>query len=126
MTWTATADASTGDLISSATWNTLLGSAGNLEELKLHTHDGTNGDGSQSLGPLVLGDFTDAAAPAAPGSGKTRIYATSSRPRFRAGAAGTDTGLALIPDVQVFTSTDTWTNPTGAKWHRVIQFGAGF
>ena len=97
MVWTATADRATGFLIPASLWNEMLGASGNLEELKSHTHDGTDGDGATSLGPLVLGDFTDAAAPAAPGAGKSRIYATSGRPRTRAGAAGADSLIALDP-----------------------------
>lgn len=91
MAWTDGVDRATGDLITASIWNGHHGVTGNDMELKLHTHDGTNGDGSGSLGPLVLEDFTDAAAPAAPGAGKTRIYTTAGVLRFRAGAAGADT-----------------------------------
>lgn len=94
MAWTDGVTRATGDLILAADWNAYLGATGSLQGLKAHAHGGTTGEGSQSLGPLVLGDFTDAAAPAAPGAGKTRLYATAGRPAYRAGAAGADTPLA--------------------------------
>src|SRR3990167_5110179 len=94
MVWTATADRATGYLVPASLWNEMLGASGNLEELRVHTHDGTDGDGSASLAPLVLEDFTDAAAPAAPGAGKTRLSATSGRLQQRAGAAGATQVLA--------------------------------
>ena len=46
MTWTALQDRATGYLFTAANHNELLGASGNLEELKLHTHDGTNGAGA--------------------------------------------------------------------------------
>lgn len=97
MAWTDGVDRAVGFLITATHWNQLLGAAGSLMQLKSHAHGGTTGEGSQSLGPLVLEDFTDAAAAAAPGAGKTRIYATSGRVRFREGAAGTDKLLAKNP-----------------------------
>lgn len=97
MAWTDGVTRATGDLILAADWNAYLGATGSLMQLKSHVHGGTTGEGSQSLGPLVLGDFTDAAAAAAPGAGKTRVYATSGRMRFRDGAAGTDKLLAKNP-----------------------------
>lgn len=95
MAWTDGVDRATGDLITATIWNNHHGASGNDMELKLHTHDGTAGDGSSSLGPLVKADFTDAAAPAAPGAGKTRLYAVSGKLRYRAGAAGADSPVAV-------------------------------
>lgn len=97
MAWNDGVTRATGDLILAADWNAYLGATGSLMQLKSHAHGGTTGEGSQSLGPLVLEDFTDAAAPAAPGAGKTRLYATSGRVRFRDGAAGTDKLVAKNP-----------------------------
>lgn len=61
MTWTATADRATGYLVTAANYNEMLGSSGNIEELKLHTHDGTNGDGAElkrhSM-PTMIGDWS--------------------------------------------------------------------
>ena len=51
MTWTTTADRATGYLVTAAVWNENMGASGNSEELKLHTHDGTNGDGDDQLSP---------------------------------------------------------------------------
>lgn len=115
MAWTDGLDRATGFIVSAVNWNELLGAAGSLMQLKSHAHGGTTGEGSQSIGPLVQEDFTDAAAPVAPGAGKTRLYATSGRPRFRAGAAGAD--LALLTedmldakgDIITATAADAWT-----------------
>lgn len=98
MAWTDGVDLATGTLVTGTIWNNYNGAAGSLMVVKSHAHGGATGEGSQSIGPLVLEDFTDAAAPAAPGAGKTRIYSTSGRPRYRAGAAGADTGFATAAD----------------------------
>src|SRR5438270_138211 len=111
MSWTDGTDQPTGTLITASIWNNYNGTAGSLMVLKTHAHGGATGEGSQSLGPLVLEDFTDAAAPAAPGAGKTRIYSVSGQVRYRAGAAGADTALGASVDVQTFTGTGTWTKP---------------
>lgn len=93
MAWTDGTSRATGYLITAANWNDLLGASGSLMQLKSHAHGGTTGEGSTSIGALVLGDFTDAAAPAAPGAGKTRLYAVSGKFRLRAGASGVNTGI---------------------------------
>jgi hypothetical protein len=95
MAWTDGTDLATGTLVTGTIWNNYNGAAGSLMQLKGHAHGGVTGEGSQSLGPLVLGDFTDAAAPAAPGAGKTRVYTTAGVVRFRAGAAGADMVVGL-------------------------------
>jgi len=64
-----------------------------------HSHGGGGGDGTTTLGDLVKATLTDAAAPAAPGGGLTSIYAVSSRPHYRAGAAGADTELSDANDL---------------------------
>lgn len=97
MTWTATVDRTTGYLVTAAVWNENMGASGNSEELKLHTHDGTNGDGSASLGSLVKTDFTDATAPSAPGAGKTRLYSVAGEFRYRSGASGADSPFGASP-----------------------------
>lgn len=93
MAWTDGIDRAVNFIVTATIWNSLFGATGSLMQLKSHRHDGTVGEGSQSVGPLVLEDFTDAAAPAAPGAGKTRFYSVGGRLRWRAGAAGADTVL---------------------------------
>lgn len=117
MVWTATADRATGYLVPASLWNEMLGASGNLEELRVHTHDGTDGDGSTSLGPLVLGDFTDAAAPAAPGAGKTRIYSVAGVPSRRAGAAGVTRAIANDADLDL---ADVTTNDVSTAKHGLV------
>lgn len=97
MAWTALVNRAVGFLVTATNWNELLGASGNLEMLKLHKHSGADGDGDDEIGPLALADLSDAAAPSAPGAGKTRVYATSGRPRYRDGAAGTDKAIANDP-----------------------------
>lgn len=55
---------------------------------------------------------TDAAAPAAPGAGLTRIYATSGKLRYRAGAAGADTDVAAQTVGQASVTTGETTTST--------------
>lgn len=115
MAWNDGVDRATGYIVSSTNWNDLLGAAGSLMQLKSHAHGGVTGEGSQSIGPLVLGDFTDAAAPAAPGPGRTRLYATTGRPRYRAGAAGTDRALITDDTTAAGDLAGTYPSPTVAK-----------
>ncbi len=84
MAWTVPADRATGDVVTAAQWNLLLGTTSDLSFLGTHVHSGASGDGGSSLGPLVLSDFTDAAAPSAPSSGRTRLYSISGRMGARA------------------------------------------
>ena len=81
----------TGDLITPTIWNQDV--RANWQAFEAHGHDGTSGGGASALGPLSYVDFTDAVAPAAPGVGKTRLYAVSGKPRFRASSTGNDTPL---------------------------------
>jgi hypothetical protein len=115
MAWTDGIDRATNYIISAINWNDLLGAAGSLMQLKSHRHGGTTGEGSQSIGPLVLEDFTDATAPAAPGAGLTRLYGVSGKPRFRAGAAGADTALIDSATTAAGDLAGTYPNPTVAK-----------
>lgn len=61
-----------------------------FEALGQHKHTGAPGDGSADMGPLAMVTMTDAAAPNAPGAGKTVIYTRAGRLRYRAGAAGSE------------------------------------
>src|SRR3990167_5940201 len=109
MAWTDGVNRATLDLITAADWNTYVGASGSLQQLKSHAHGGTTGEGSQSLGALVLADFTTAAAPAAPGAAKGRYYVvTSDRPGFRSGAAGAAETLATLETAATFTAIQTF------------------
>ena len=81
----------TGDLITPAIWNQDV--RDNWIVYETHGHGGTTASGGAALGNLTHVTYTDAAAPAAPGAGLTRLYGTSGEVRFRAGAAGADTPL---------------------------------
>lgn len=96
MAWSAPRTWAVGEILTAANMNTFV--RDNQLELSTHVHDGSAGEGSSSLGPLVQADFTDAAAPAAPGAGKTRLYSVSGRMRSRAGAAGVDSQLVSALD----------------------------
>lgn len=115
MSWTDGVTRATGDIVTATDWNNYLGAAGSLMQLKSHAHGGTTGEGSTSLGPLVLEDFTDAAAPAAPGASKTRVYTVSGKPRYRAGAAGADRQIITDESTASGDLAGTYPSPTVAK-----------
>jgi hypothetical protein len=92
MVWTAARTWAVGEMTTAPLLNQHM--RDNFIAVDQHVHGGSAGDGGTSLGSLVKATLTDAAAPAAPGAGKTAIYAVSSRPHFRAGAGGADTTLA--------------------------------
>ncbi|MBI4496319.1 MAG: hypothetical protein HY689_00235 [Chloroflexi bacterium] len=108
--WTAGADRATGFVVTSAVWNSYMGTAGNFEFLSVHDHSGAAGQGAGTITPYQA-TFTDISAPAAPGAGKTAIYTVSGVPHYRAGTAGADTVLADLTSAQTFTNK-TLTTPT--------------
>ena len=109
MSWTDGLDRAEGTLITTTIWNSYLGTSGSLMQLKSHSHGGTTGEGSTSLGPLVLADFTTAAAPAAPGASKGRFYVvTGDRPGFRSGAAGAAEVLSTLSATETHTGAKTF------------------
>lgn len=85
----------------------------NFLALDQHGHSGSAGDGGTTLGDLTKETFTDAAAPDAPGAGKTVVYTVSGRPTYRAGGAGASVQLADADDLhaQVHASAH---EPSGA------------
>ena len=97
MVWTAPRTWAVGDVVTAALLNLHLRD----ESLAVdqHGHDGSAGDGDTTMGDLVKTTFTDAAAPAAPGAGKTAVYAVSGRPHYRAGAGGSDTEISDANDL---------------------------
>ena len=97
MVWTAPRTWVTDEIVTKALFNAEI--RDNFIVVDQHGHSGAAGDGGTSLGSLVKETFTDAAAPAAPGAGKTVVYAVSGRPRYRTGAAGADTQLADASDL---------------------------
>lgn len=116
MAWTGGVTRATGDIVTAAIWNAHMGAAGDLDVLSTHVHTGAAGNGGSSLGPLVLADFTTAAAPAAPGASKGRFYVvTSDRPGFRSGAAGSAEVLVTRDATETLTSK-TLTAPTIADF----------
>jgi hypothetical protein len=86
MAWTAPIVYVVGTMVTHATLNAHL--RDNLKELGLHRHSGGSGSGSAALGSLTMVTFIDAAAPAAPGAGLTRVFSTGTTVGIRSGAAG--------------------------------------
>ena len=111
MAWTTPRDYVTDEILTAAILN--VDHRDNLNALSTHAHSGAAGNGSSTLGNLVKGTFTDASAPAAPGSGLTAIYTVSGRPHYRAGASGSDTALAILTDVHAQTHASAH-QPSGA------------
>ena len=75
MVWTAPRTWVAGEVVAAADLNTDL--RDNLNELSAHTHSGGSGSGSSALSNLTWEDFSQQAAPAAPGGTLTRIFATT-------------------------------------------------
>jgi hypothetical protein len=111
MAWTAPRTWIDQEVVTEANFNTHI--RDNFLALDQHAHGGAAGAGASSLGNLVKGTFTDASAPAAPGSGKTVVYAVSGRPTYRAGSAGASTRLADANDLHAQTHASTH-QPSGA------------
>ena len=101
MAWTTPRDYVTNEILTAAILN--VDHRDNLNVLSTHAHSGAAGNGNSSLTGLVKQTFTDASAPAAPGSGLTAIYTVSGRPHYRAGSSGSDTTLAILADVHAQT-----------------------
>jgi len=97
MGWTTPRDYVTNEILTAAILN--VDHRDNLNVLSTHAHSNAAGNGSSTLGNLVKETFTDASAPAAPGSGLTVIYTVSGKPHYRAGASGSDTALADAGDL---------------------------
>lgn len=114
MAWNDGIDRATNYIITAINWNDLLGAAGSLMQLKSHAHGGTTGEGSQAIGPLTTEDFTDAAAPAAPSAGRTRIYTVSGKPRYRPNG-GADRAIITDETAGAGDLTGTYPAPTLAK-----------
>ena len=92
MAWTSPITWTAGQLVTAADLNTHV--RDNLIALGVHDHNaGVGGEGSGSLDGLAKTTFTDAAAPSAPGDGKTSLYTTSGRLRYRSDGGGADTLL---------------------------------
>lgn len=89
--------------------------SGSAHHAAAHDHSGN------SLGPLVLADFTTALAPAAPGAGVGRFYVvTGDRPGFRAGAVGAAEVLATLAAAQTWTALQSF----GANLGGTLQTAA--
>lgn len=93
-----------GDSAPASDWNTYV------RDVATHfadTHDhGSSDHGAKTLGGtggLTYVRFTDAAAPAAPGAGKTALYAVSGKHHQRAGAAGADEQLDITTHTHAIT-----------------------
>lgn len=88
MAWTSPITHAVGDMATFTMLNAQV--RDNFLNLDQHAHGGAAGDGASSMGNLVKATFTDAAAPAAPGAGKTAVYTNAGTVHFRAGGAGSD------------------------------------
>ena len=93
MAYTTPPVVASGDLSTAAAFNAAIRS--NWQAFETHGHDGTSGGGGGALTGIGYAGFTDAAAPSGAGVGKTRLYAQSGKPRFRASSTGNDTPLLV-------------------------------
>ena len=100
MSWTAPRTWVDDEVVTASLLNTHL--RDNQLVIDQHAHTGSSGEGSQTLGNLVKATFTDAAAPAAPASGLTSLYAVSGKPHYRPNG-GADTELSEVGHGHTFT-----------------------
>lgn len=85
-----------GDSAPASDWNTYV--RDNFTAYASHDHGSTD-DGALTLGEsggLVSARFTDAAAPAAPGAGDTRMFSVSGKMGQRAGASGAAEEFSVV------------------------------
>ena len=91
MAWTAPRTWVLGAVLTAAQLNVDV--RDNENALSTHAHGGAAGDGSEQLSGVNDIILDDASAPTAPGASKTRLYAVSGYPHYRAGASGDDLSL---------------------------------
>mgnify|MGYP001589055854 FL=1 len=135
--WTAPRTWVAGGILTAAQLN--LHIRDNELILSVHAHSGVAGEGSENLNGVNDIIIDDAAAPAAPGASKTRIYAVSGSPHYRPGAAGSDTTLVtpMLSDTlanrptfgevgRTYHESDTAKIDldTGAAWTTIIDVDA--
>ena len=94
MAWAVPRTWADGEIPTAAMFNADV--KGNFDFVGVHAHSGAVGDGIATPGPLTYIDFTDATAPSAPSSGRTRLYTVSGKPRYRPNG-GADTAFADSP-----------------------------
>jgi hypothetical protein len=113
----------------------------NQNELDLHVHGGSAGDGDDQLSGIDDIIYDDVSAPAAPGSSKSRFYFVSGVPHIRVGASGADQQIApdtkgdLITYSTVAAQLAVGTNAQGLladsaqalgiKWGNIVQIKSG-
>ena len=83
MAWSMPRTWASGEVLTATNMNVYV--RDNQLELSTHVHTGATGDGGSALGPLSLTEYADAAAPAAPIAGSTRLYAVSGRLHYKSG-----------------------------------------
>jgi len=86
MAWTTPRTWVTGEVVTAALMNTHIRDQQN--ELDLHVHGGSAGDGDDQLAGVDSVNMDDISAPSAPGSNKTILFAVSGAFNQRAGASG--------------------------------------
>ena len=99
-----------GEVVTAASLNTHL--RDQLIALGIHTHGGTAGEGNDELTGIDHITHDDIAAPAAPGASKTRMYAVSGKPHYRAGAGGADQAVITDETAAGGDLAGTFPNPT--------------
>ena len=83
----------------------------NFRILSTHKHSGDPGDGASAIGLLQTADFEAVATPAAPGSGRARLFANATgRPGWRDGNGAAEQ-LASLQAAETL-ENKTLTNPT--------------
>ena len=94
MTWVTPRTWATGLVVTATILNTEI--RDQFLHYSTHAHDGSSGGGNDEMTGLDGIIFDDTSAPAAPGSGKTVIYAVSGKMHQRSGASGADSEFSVV------------------------------
>lgn len=119
----ATAGSNTGATnINSGTGNITLQAAGSATTGKVVIGAANGGGGSSTPDLLVLDESSSSSDPTCTTGA---IYYNASGNQFRGCTNGTWYNLITAIDIQIYTSSSTWTKPSGATLVQIIAVGGG-